>query len=119
MEIIYRTFDGKEFDNEADAAYHEHITREAVKMWNREGGEVQDTASGFVVYLPNEEANRAFFAMARAQGDNLVSGIIEGEDFGLFFYDEMNATYRWVDDDERRALTAAFNHIARKEEVDV
>ena len=117
MEIIYRTFDGKEFDNEADACYHEACAFEGVKMWNREGKLVNETASAFVLYLESEEANEAFFTLADRQGDRGIAGLVRGEDYGLFFWNEGNEEYQFLCEDEILALTAAGNYLkSRKDE---
>ena len=116
MEIIYKTFDGKEFDNEADACFHESVVLEGIKMWNRDGREVNTTEGAFVLYLENEEANRGFFALAMAQGDSDICGIIEGEDYGLFLWDECSKEYRWIDDEELSVLMVAAKYIKSKKE---
>ena len=114
MEIIYRTFDGKEFDNEADACFHESVVLEGIKMWNRDGREVNKTSGAFVLYLENEMANCGFFALAKAQGDSDVCGITEGEDYGLFYWDEWNNEYRWLDEEEYTAIAAAVTYINKR-----
>ena len=103
MEIIYRTIDGKEFDNEADACYHEGVIKDNVKMWNRNGIPTKETDSAFVLYLADEDASKAFLAMAKAQGDDLASSICEG-DYGIFYWDECEGTYRFIDEDELRGI---------------
>ena len=116
MEIIYRTFDGKEYDNEADACFHESVVLEGIKMWNRQGKEADTTKGAFVLYLENEEANRGFFALARAQGDGDIRGITEGEDYGLFYWDELINEYHWLDDEELSVLMTACDFLKKKRE---
>ena len=117
MEIIYRTFDGKEFDNEADACYHEACAFDGVKMWNRDGKLVDETSSAFVLYLENEAANEAFFTLADKQGDHGIAGLTKGEDCGLFFWNEWAEAYQFLGYDEILALTAAGNYLkSRKDE---
>jgi hypothetical protein len=99
MEIIYRTIDGKEFDNEADACYHESILTNSVIMLNRNKEIVQYTSQAFLVWLKDENANLAFHAMAERQGDPDVSSITKGEDYGLYYWDEGYEEYRWIDTD--------------------
>lgn len=99
MELIYRTVDGKEFDNEADAWYHESVLMDNVIMLNRNNEVVQNTSSAFLVWLKDENANLAFHAMAERQRDPDVSSITKGEDYGLFYWDEGYECYRQVDTD--------------------
>lgn len=99
MELIYRTIDGKEFDNEADACYHESVLMDNVIMLNRNGIVVQETSRAFLVWLKDVDANIAFHAMAERQGDLDVSSIMKGEDYGLFYWDEGLEEYRWVEPD--------------------
>ena len=99
MELIYRTIDGKEFDNEADACYHESVLMDSVIMLNRNNEVVEATSNAFLVWLKDENANLAFHAMAERQGDPDVSSITKGEDYGLFYWDEGYECYRWIDTD--------------------
>lgn len=103
METIYRTIDGKEFTNEADATLHESIIKDGVKMWNRSGKLTNQTASAFMLYLADEDASKAFLAMAKAQEDGTASCICEG-DYGIFYWDECEGTYRFIDEDELRGI---------------
>ena len=99
MELIYRTIDGKEFDNEADACYHENTIMDNVIMLNRNNEVVEATSNAFLVWLKDVNANLAFHAMAERQGDADVSSIMKGEDYGLFYWDEGYECYRWIDTD--------------------
>jgi hypothetical protein len=99
MELIYRTIDGKEFDNEADACYHENTIMDNVIMLNRNNEVVEATSNAFLVWLKDVNANLAFHAMAERQGDLDVSSITKGEDYGLYYWDEGLEEYRWIDTD--------------------
>ena len=99
MELIYRTIDGKEFDNEADAYYYENALLDNVVMLNRNNEVVYNTLNAFLVWLKDENANLAFHALAERQGDSEVKSITKGEDYGLFYWDEGYAEYRWLDTD--------------------
>lgn len=109
MEIIYRAKDGKEFTNENDCLTHENRI-DGVKMWRR-GARTNETSKAFIVYLRDEEANLAFFEMARAQGDEDIAGIVEGEDHGLFMWDDWESTYRYIAEDELLALAVAADDL--------
>ena len=97
MQIIYRAIDGKEFDNEADCCYHEHELKDGIIMLDREGNPTTETCKALFVWLRDEDANLAFHAMARAEGDDAVKSITEGEDWGLYYWEEGYDEYRWVD----------------------
>ncbi len=99
MQIIYRAFDGKEFDNELACQHHELHLHQGIIMLNTNNERVYETSRAFLVWLKDEEANLAFHAMARAEGDNDVNSIYEGEDHGLFYWDEGYGQYRWLDTD--------------------
>ena len=99
MELIYRTIDGKEFTNEADACYYENLLMNNIVMLNRNGEVVQTTSNAFLVWLKDVNANLAFHAIAKHQGDPDVYSIMKGEDYGLFYWDEGLEAYRWIDPD--------------------
>ena len=99
MQIIYRAFDGKEFNNKEDCCRHESNSMDGIVMLDVRGNVVQETRSGYLVWLRDESANLAFHALARLQGDNDVDSICEGEDYGLFYWDEGLEEYRWIDTD--------------------
>ena len=103
MEIIYRTIDGQEFKSDHEAQHHELQLFQDIKMWNRNGIPTKETTSAFVVYLADENASKAFLAMAKAQGDDLASSICEG-DYGIFYWDECDGVYRFIDEDELRGI---------------
>lgn len=99
MQIIYRTLDGKEFILEEEALKHERELFNGIIMLNRNNQVVNKTSEAFLVWLKDENANLAFHAMARMIGDNAVESITEGEDYGLFYWDEGYEEYRWIDAD--------------------
>lgn len=113
MQIIYRAFDGKEFDNEADCCYHESTLRDSYVMWDRNGKRVEDqtdTEKAFVLYLPYVYSAEMFLATAKSMGDTGCNGL-DVDCRGLFFWDEWNEEYRYVDDDERRGIASAHAYI--------
>ena len=99
MQIIYRAIDGKEFDNELACQHHELHLHQDIIMLNRDNQRVHETSQAFLVWLKDKNANLAFHAMARAEGDGYVESITEGEDYGLFYWDEGYECYRWMDPD--------------------
>ena len=99
MQIVYKTIDGRIYENENDAREHEAQIYNGVIMLNRENKRVYETSRAFLVWLRDEEANLAFHAMARRECDDAVKSIAEGEDYGLFYWDEGLEEYRWIDTD--------------------
>ena len=116
MEIIYRTLDGKEFKDESAAQHHENSLFGGVKMWNRRGQLVEETNNAVVLYLANEVANTAFFAIANQQGDVNIRGLEPGEDYGFFVWDECCDEYRWVDEELLRVLIEAQKYLDGEQE---
>ena len=114
MEIIFRTIDGKDFTSEMEARKHENTLLDGIVMLGRNGEIVQRTEDAFILWLKNEDANSAFFAMAKQQGDNNIHGLVEGEDYGLFYWDEWEDTYRWIGKETIVALTKAQSIIQAK-----
>lgn len=117
MEIIYRAFDGKEFDNEADCCYHESVLCDSIIMLDRMGQPTQKTDHAYILWLRDEASNLAFHAMAERQGDDQVSSITKGEDYGLFFWDEGLEEYRYADDDMIKGLMIAKRMIDERKDV--
>ena len=99
MQIIFRTADGKDFTSEMEARQHESQLYDGVIMLNRNNERVYETSNAFLVWLKDENANLAFHAMARRERDDAVKSITEGEDWGLYYWDEGYEEYRWLDTD--------------------
>ena len=99
MQIIFRTVDGKDFTSEIEARQHESKLYDGIIMLNRNNKRVYETSQAFLVWLKDENANLAFHAIARAEGDDAVKSITEGEDYGLYYWDEGYEEYRWIDTD--------------------
>lgn len=99
MQTVYKTIDGKIFENKQDALEHEVKISDGVIMLNRNGQQVFETSRAYLVWLRDEEANLVFHAWARAQGDGSVKSITEGEDYGLYYWDEGYEEFRWIDPD--------------------
>ena len=111
METIYKTFDGKTFKDKDDALLYEEKFHQGVKMWNRDGEVVYSTRDAFVVHLMDEKACSAFFALSRAEGDYEVNGIEEGEDYGLFLWDDCIDTYNYIGKYELTSLMVAYKYL--------
>lgn len=114
MELIYRTIDGKEFTNKTDACLHESTLLDGIIMLNLDNEVVQSTSQAFLVWLKDENANLAFHAIARREEDEAVKSISEGEDYGLFYWDEGLEEYRWIDPDMAEGLIKIKTMVDRK-----
>lgn len=104
MEIIYRAFDGKEFNTVTEcAAYEEQMHK--LKMWFI-NGKTTSTEEAFVVKLDNEEDTRIFIEKCDAVGSD-HTGIEFDEytaDTGLFIWDSNRCEYFCIDNDILNAL---------------
>jgi hypothetical protein len=99
MEIIYRAFDGKEFDSVTECAAYEEKAHK-LKMWFKDG-KTTLTEEAFVVKLDNENDTRIFIERCDNEGSD-HSGIEFDEytaDTGLFVWD-MNACQYFEMDEE-------------------
>ena len=99
MQIIFRTVDGKDFTSEMEARQHESKLYDGIIMLNRNNERVYETSNAYFVWLKDENANLTFHAIARREGDDTVKSISEGEDYGLYYWDEGYEEFRWIDPD--------------------
>ena len=86
MEIIYRTFDGEEFDNEADAAYHENEIKDGLIMLTIDGEPTDRTEATCFLYCKTEKARVCFAHLAEEQSDETVKFDTD-KMTGFFFWD--------------------------------
>ena len=115
MELIYRTFDGQEFDNEADAAYHEICIKEGLMMWNRRGCCTDCITDAFVVYFKDEAAARYFDYLSKEQCGQ-PDEFSTAYRVGFFVWDEWDAEYRHVEFDIIKVMAIAFDEVRAKRE---
>jgi hypothetical protein len=107
MELIYRTIDGKEFDNEADASYHEHVLlRDRVQMFDPNGNPTTDPDYAMAIFLSNEHAADAFIKIAEKDGTN-ANGIGSGDE-GVYVWDSLDAAYKYIEIESLRAAYSAL-----------
>ena len=97
MEIIYRAVDGKEFDNEADCAYHESCLNSKLVMMNGKGERIDDTDEAIFVGIADDFAVSRFLAIAGNRGDGNTQGI---DDPGLYMWDYDATAYRLITERE-------------------
>ena len=115
MELIYRTIDGQEFDNEADAAYHENCIKEGLMMWDRVGNRTDRITDAFMVYFEDEAAAKYFDYLSKEQ-----SGRPDEFDtayrVGFFVWNEWDAEYRHIESDIIKVMATAFNEVKAERE---
>jgi hypothetical protein len=106
MELIYRTIDGKEFDNEADACYHENeVLGSQIVMFDDEGKRTKKADDAFAVCLAEEGAGEIF--------PNMTSDGAPGigrNDWGIYFWDSFDCMYKYIPVEVYRAAKAAIEH---------
>ena len=115
MELIYRTIDGIEFDNEADAAYHETLLFGGLRMWDRFGGGTNFVTDAYVVYFKNEDAAKYFDHLAKEQCGH-PDEFDTTNRIGFFVWDEWDSEYRHIESDTVKAIATAFNAVKAESE---
>ena len=104
MEVIYRAFDGKEFDSVTECAAYEEQNRK-LKMWFKDG-KTTKADKAYVVKLDNEDDVRIF--ADRCDYENSCHDGIEFDEYtadtGLFVWDMYRNEYFRIDDDPLEAL---------------
>ena len=119
MKVIYKAFDGAEFDNEpACLEYERTIKGNDVVMMDCSENIVTNTDCAAVVWLKDEDSAEVFHSMAREIGDEAAAYTIPKKECGLFFWDEYNEKYIWVPNDSLNYLNALREKVrARGEKV--
>lgn len=107
MELIYRTIDGKEFDNEADASYHEQIIlNKMVQIFDPQGNPTGDPNYAMAVFLCGGEAADAFITISDKTGVD-TNGIAPGDE-GVYVWDSLDEEYKYVEIESFRAAYSAL-----------
>ena len=107
MELIYRTIDGKEFDNEADACYHENtILNEKVQMFDPQGNPTGDPDYAMAIFLSGEDAADIFMNIADKAGTD-TNGIGSGDE-GVYVWDSLDREYKYIEVESLRAAYSAL-----------
>ena len=104
MEIIYRAFDGKEFNTVTECAAYEEKSRK-VKMWFKDG-KTTLTDNAYVVKLDSEDDVRVF--VDKCENENSYHDGIEFDEYtadtGLFVWDFGRDEYFAIYSDALEAL---------------
>lgn len=100
MKVIYRAFDGTEFNDETACKSYEYTkTEKSVVMLDCNGETALTPAQAALVWLKDEDANEAFHAFAKECEDEEAANTISKHDFGVFYWDEGLEEYRWLSQD--------------------
>jgi hypothetical protein len=100
MKIVYRAFDGTEFNDEAACKSYEYTkTKKSIVMLDCNGDTAPTPAQAALVWLKDEDANEAFHALAKECDDEEAANTISKYDFGVFYWDEGLEEYRWLSQD--------------------
>ena len=106
MKVIYRAFDGTEFDNESACKSYEHTkTSKSIVMLDCNGEIAPTPAQAALVWLKDEDANEAFHIIAKECGDEEAANTISKWDYGVFYWDEGLEEYRWLSQDILDGIT--------------
>jgi hypothetical protein len=113
MKIVYRAFDGAEFDNEAACKSYEYTKlKKGIVMLDCNGDTAPTPAQAALVWLKDAEANEAFHALAKECEDEEAASTISKHDFGVFYWDEGLEEYRWLPQDVLDGLTKLREAVA-------
>ena len=100
MKVVYRAFDGTEFDSEPACKTYEYAkTQKSIVMLDCNGDIAPTPAQAALVWLKDEEANEIFHAIAKEYGDEEAANTISKYDTGAFYWDEGLEEYRWLSQD--------------------
>jgi hypothetical protein len=119
MKIVYRAFDGAEFDNEpACLEYEQAMKGNNVVMMDCSENIVTNTECAAVVWLKDEDSAEVFHSMAKENGDEAAAYTIPKKECGLFFWDEYGEKYVWIPSESLNHLNALREEVrARGEQV--
>lgn len=101
MEILYRAFDGRTFNNADECLRHEK-ENPLFRMWG-EDGETTKTGNALVVEILNEyKGADAFIELCKSCGDSCYNGIDKFSCRGIYIWDDDK--YIHISDDVMKAL---------------
>ena len=104
MKIIYRAFDGKEFNSVTECAAYEEKSHK-LKMWYKDG-KTNLADKAYVIKLEDENDVRLF--IGKCDYENTVHDGIEFDEYtadtGLFVWEENRCEYVEINNDVLNAL---------------
>lgn len=113
MKVVYKAFDGTEFNDEAACKSYEYTkTKKSIVMLDCNGDTAPTPAQAALVWLKDEDANEAFHALAKECGDEVAANTISIWDDGVFYWDEGLEEYRWLSQDILDGLSKLRDAVA-------
>ena len=113
MRIVYKAFDGTEFNNESYCRNYECAKiKKSIVMLDCNGNAAPTPAQAALVWLKDEDANEAFHALARECGDEEAASTIDKYDSGVFYWDEGLEKYCWLSQDILDGLSELKHAVA-------
>ena len=113
MKVVYRAFDGIEFNDEAACRTYEYTkTKKSIVMLDCNGDAAPTPAQAALVWLRDQDANNAFHALAKECEDEEAANTISIYDCGVFYWDEDLEEYRWLSQDILDGLTKLRDAVA-------
>lgn len=113
MKIVYRAFDGTEFNDEVSCKSYEYRkTKKSIVMLDCNGDIAPTPAQAALVWLKDEDANETFHALAKECDDEEAANTISKHDVGAFYWDEGLEEYRWLSQDILDGLTKLRDAVA-------
>lgn len=114
MEIIYKSFDNKEFKDKDECLRHERSLMQGVKMWDGDGRQTKDVTTALVIMV-KENCMPIFHQMCKdyvkehnEPEENIkkyIGGLEEDLD-GYFLWNESTEEYDYLTDDYIRAIVS-------------
>ena len=112
MKVIYRAFDGTEFNSELACKSYEYTkTQKSLVMLDCNGDITYFPAYATLVWLKDKDANEVFHAIAKERGDEETASTIHKDDIGVFCWDEVLEEYRWLSHDFLDNITKLMNEV--------
>ena len=115
MELIYRTIDGKEFDNEIEAVHHETCLKDGLMMWDKDGERTDNSLDAYLVYCATVRAADYFDALSN-ELQGTIDEFTSTNRVGYHVWDAANANYKRIPDDIVQLLVKAAADVKEKEE---
>ena len=115
MELIYRTIDGKEFNDETEAVHHETCIKDGLLMWDKNGERTDNSLDAYLIYCATVRAADYFDVLSHElQGS--ADEFSSSNRVGYHIWDEANANYKRVPETIVQIIAKAWNEIKEREE---
>ena len=97
MKVIYRAFDGTEFNSDIECLNHEKEVMEGKLVMMTSIGEVTTKPpQAAFVWIKDSEANKMFHSLAQEYDDEAAASTIDNSGGGFFYWSEWREEYVWL-----------------------